>query len=121
MCFIGPIFTINTHIIAVTVVDWALHLAMEKEMHYLHSMEVMSQDVQIEFATVNHTMHDECRQLDGIWPDMTIEVTFVSFGHSKRESLASPLNLKLFRCGCTALLHATRYSKASVTSEMSLK
>jgi len=51
---------------------------------------------------------------------MTIEVTFVRFGHSKGGSLASPLNLKLSRCGCTALLHATRYSKASVTSEMSL-
>ena len=121
MCFIGPIFTINTHIITVREGDWALHLAMEEEMHYLHSMEVMPQDVRIEFATVNHTMHHKRCQLDSIWSDMTIEVTFVRFGHSKGESLASPLNLKLCRCGCTALLHATRYSKASVTSEMSLK
>jgi len=121
MCFIGPIFTINTHIIAVREGDWALHLAMEEGMHYLHSMEVMPQDVRIEFATGNHTMHHKRCQLDGIWSDMTIEVTFLTFGHSKRESLASPLNLKLSRCGCTALLHATRYSKASVTSEMSLK
>jgi len=83
MCFIGPIFTINTHIIAVREGDWALHLAMEEEMHYLHSMEVMPQDVRIEFAAGNHTMHDKRGQLDSIWSDMTIEVTFVRFGHSK--------------------------------------
>jgi len=29
MCFIGPIFTTNTHIIAVREEDWALQLAME--------------------------------------------------------------------------------------------
>jgi len=30
--------------------DWALHLTMEEEIYYLHSMEVMPQDVRIEFA-----------------------------------------------------------------------
>jgi len=29
MCFIGPIFTTNTHIIVVRKGHWALHLAME--------------------------------------------------------------------------------------------
>jgi len=77
MCFIRPIFTINTHIIAVREGNWALHLAMEKEMHYLHSMEVMPHDVQIEFATVTDAMHHKRGQLNGIWSDMTIEVTFV--------------------------------------------
>jgi len=47
MCFIGQISTINTHIIAVREGDWALHLAMEEGMHYLHSMEVMSQYLRI--------------------------------------------------------------------------
>jgi len=31
MCFIGLIFTINTHIIVVREGDWALHLAMEDQ------------------------------------------------------------------------------------------
>jgi len=75
MCFIGPFFTINTHIIAVREGDWALYLAMEEEMHYLLSMEVMPQDARIEFAAGNHTMHHKLGQLDG-----------------KGESLASPLN-----------------------------
>jgi len=121
MCFIRPTFTINTHIIADREGDRALHLAMKEEMYYLRSMEVMPQDVRIKFAAGNHTMHHNRGQLEHIWSDMTIEVTFVSFGHSKGESLASPLNLKLSRCGYTALLHATRYSKTSVTSKMSLK
>jgi len=81
----------------------------------------MPQDVRIEFVAGNHTIYHKLGQLDGIWSNMTIEVTFVRFGHSKRESLASPIKLKLSRCGCIALLHATRYSKTSVTSEMSLK
>jgi len=83
MCFIRPIFTINTHIIAIREGDWVLHLAMEEEMHYLRSMGVMPQDVRIEFTAGNHTMHHKRSQLDGIWSDMTIEVTFVRFGHSK--------------------------------------
>jgi len=122
MCFIRPIFTINTDIIANREEEWALHLAMEGEINlYLCSMEVMPQDVRIEFTASNHTMHHKLGQLDGIWSDMTIEVNFVKFGHSKGESLASPIKPKLSRCKCTALLYATRYSKASVTSEMSLK
>jgi len=121
MCFIRQIFTINTHIIADREGDWALHLAIEEEMYYLRSMEVMPQDVRIEFAAGNHTVHHKLGQLDCIWSDMTIKVTFVRFGHSKGESLASPIKQKLSRCGCTALLHVTRYSKASVTLEMSLK
>jgi len=83
MCFIGPIFTINTHTITVREGDWALHLAIEEEMHYLHSVEVMPQDVRIEFPTGNHTMHHKRGQVNDIWSDMTIEVTFVRFGHSK--------------------------------------
>jgi len=93
----------------------------EEGMYYLRSMETMLQDIRIEFTAANHTMHHKRGQLDGIWSDMTIEVTFVILDQSNGELLASPLNLKLSRCGCTALLYATRYSKASVTPEMSLK
>jgi len=122
MCFIRPIFTINTDIIVNREGDLALHLAMEEEMYlYLCSIEVMPQDARNEFTAGNHTMHHKLGQLDGIWSDMTIEVTFVKFCHSKGESLASPIKPKLSRCKCTTLLHTTRYSKASVTSEMSLK
>jgi len=63
MCFIGPIFTINTHMIAVREGDWVLHLAMEEEMCYLCGMEVIPQDLTIEFAAGNHTMHHKRSQL----------------------------------------------------------
>jgi len=66
--------------------DWALQLAMEKEMYlYLCSMKVIPQDVRIEFVAGNHTMHHKLSQLDGIWLDIIIEVIFVRFGHSKGE------------------------------------
>jgi len=124
MCFIRPIFTINTHIIADKETDWALHLAMEGKIYlhvYMCGMNFLPQDKRIELVAGSYTMHHKCDQLDGIGSDMTNEVTFVRFGHSKRDPLTLPIKLKLSRCGFTALLYATRYSKTSVTSEMSLK
>jgi len=56
---------------------------MEKKMYYLRSMEVMPQDIGIEFVAGNHTMHYKRGKLDGIWSNMAIEVTFVRFGHRK--------------------------------------
>jgi len=99
MCFNRRIFTINTHIIADREGDWALHQAMEGEMYYLHNMEVMPQDVRIEFAAGNHTMHHKRGQVDGIWSDMAIKVTFVRFGLSKKRIIGitnKPETLKVW-------------------------
>jgi len=78
MCFIGPIFSINTHIMVDKEGDWVLQLAMEMETYlYLCSMKVIPQDVRIEFVAGNHTIHHKRSQLEGIWLDITIEVIFV--------------------------------------------
>jgi len=62
----------------------------------------------------SHTMYHKRGQLNGIWSDMVIEATFIKFGHSKGESLASPLNLNLSRYECKTLLRATTYRETLV-------
>jgi len=83
-------------------------------MYYLHSMEVIPQDVRTKLMAGNHTMHHKRDQFNSIWSNMATEVIFIRLGHCKGESSAS-LNLKLPRYGHTALLRVTKYSKASVT------
>jgi len=91
---------------------------MEEKMHYLRSMEVMSQNVRIQFAAGNHAMQHKLCQLNGIWSDIAIEVTLVRFDHNKIEIIGITTKSK---CGCTALLYAISYSKVSGISEISPK
>jgi len=55
-------------------------------MHYMYRMEVMPQNVRLEFVAGKHTMHHKRGQLNGIWSDMTIEVSLVRFGHMNGET-----------------------------------
>jgi len=69
----------------------------------------MPQNVRIKFVAGNHTKHHQFGQLDGIWSDMTIEVTFLRFGYSKGGIIGittKPETLKVWMystCACNKI------------------
>lgn len=99
-CVIQPVFTIMMYVRAEREGDWALHLASVRNMmplffaashinyarygmYYLRTMEQLPNEVREHFIKGEHVMHLNPGINNGIWSDMSIETTFMRYGHSK--------------------------------------
>ena len=97
-CVIYPVLTMMRYIRAEREGDWSLHVATVREMmplffaashtnyarygmYYLRTIEQLPDDVHKHFNKGEHTMHHNAGINNGIWSDMTIETTFMWYGH----------------------------------------
>ena len=97
-CVIYPVLTMMRYIRAEREGDWSLHVATVREMmplffaashtnyarygmYYLRTIEQLPDDVRKHFNKGEHTMHHIAGINNGIWSDMTIETTFMRYGH----------------------------------------